>query len=278
VLPRNEAMTIRELIANAGTSIASKDAELLLRHELGRDRAWLLAHDKEEVSPQQTQEFLALVRRRAGGEPLQYIVEEQEFFGLALHVTPAVLIPRPETEHLVSAVLDWSAGIQNLHIADVGTGSGAIAIALAKHLPNAKIRAIDVSPEALSIAHENAVRYEVSDRIIFTKANLLNAISGGFDVVVSNPPYVPSVDAMTMQPEVVQHEPHLALFAGEDGLDIYRRLIPQADDKLRSGGLLAMEIGFGQKEELEELLGDWKNVRFVCDYADIPRVVLAEHA
>jgi release factor glutamine methyltransferase len=162
---------------------------------------------------------------------------------------------------------------------DVGTGTGAIAIALAKHLPHAEVIACDLSPAALEVAKENAAMNQVALR--FTESDLLAAfapeIADGllFDAVVSNPPYIPDGDAAEMQPEVVAYEPHSALFAGTDGLEIYRRLIPQAHAVLRDGGLLAMEIGFGQRDALVVLLRDWVDVKFLNDYANIPRVVLA---
>ena len=204
----------------------------------------------------------------------------QEFFGLELHLTPDVLIPRPETEHLVEAVLEWAKGRGSApRILDVGTGSGAIAIALAKNLPHAHITACDLSPAALAVARSNAAR--LSLQIGFTESDLLSAFPSGepFDVIASNPPYVPQLDAASLQPEVVDHEPHTALFAGDDGLEIYGRLIPQTHAALTRGGLLAMEFGFGQREALRSLLEHgWKNVRFLDDYAGIPRVVLAERA
>jgi len=225
--------------------------------------------------------FLALTARRAAGEPAQYLTGTQEFFGLELRVTPAVLIPRPETEHLVEAALAWSETQRRpLRFLDIGTGSGAIAIAIAVNLPGVEIFAADISSAALDVARENAVRLGVSERIRFVESDLLSALGSAdlpFDAILSNPPYIPSTDAATMQREVVGHEPHTALFAGMDGLDIYRRLIPAAYAALRPGGLLALEIGFGQREALVELLDGWDNVRFVDDYAAIPRVALAEH-
>ncbi|HTV09893.1 MAG TPA: peptide chain release factor N(5)-glutamine methyltransferase [Candidatus Aquilonibacter sp.] len=278
-------MTLRDALLEASTHIARRDAETLLAHALHRDRAWLLAHAEDELAPQDLESFRALTARRANHEPLQYITGTQEFFGLALRVTPDVLIPRPETEHLVEAALDWAHKQADanpnakLQIADVGTGSGAIAIALGSVLEHASITAIDISPAALAIARENDETHRLSKRLRFVEGDLLTPVASErpFDIVISNPPYVALSEAPTLIPEVRDHEPSLALYAGPDGLEIYRRLIPQAYDLLRSGGLLALEIGFGQRESLSDLLSHWKDVHFLEDYASIPRVVLALH-
>jgi release factor glutamine methyltransferase len=269
-------MTVREHLNEAATRIARRDAEVLLGHVLGRDRAWLLGHSEGTLPEVQATAFAALVTRRAGHEPLQYLTEVQEFYGLPLRVTPATLIPRPETEHLVEAVLAWAEGRDSvLRIVDVGTGTGAIAIALAKNLKDTNVAACDLSIEALAVAKQNAQVHQADVR--FVESDLLAAFAGEvFDVVVSNPPYIPAGDAAEMQPEVRDFEPHSALFAGEDGLTIYRRLILEAHAALVPGGLLAMEIGYGQREALRALLAGWNDVRFIDDYAGIPRVVLAE--
>jgi len=274
-------MTVHNLLLEASTLIARRDAELLLAHTLRQPRIWLLAHPEAELTEAEVASFLALTARRAGGEPAQYLTGTQEFFGLELRVTPAVLIPRPETEHLVEAALAWSqTQIKPLRFLDIGTGSGAIAIAIAANEPSSEIIATDISAAALAVASDNALRLGVSDRIRFVECDLLSALDPAdipFDAILSNPPYIPSTDAPTMQREVVAHEPHTALFAGPDGLSIYRRLIPAAYTALHPGGLLALEIGFGQRDALAELLIGWNNVRFVDDYTAIPRVALAEH-
>jgi release factor glutamine methyltransferase len=273
-----QTMTIREHVNEAATRIARRDAEVLLGCVLERDRAWLIGHSEDPVPESEAAAFVALVARRAGHEPLQYLTGVQEFYGLPLHVNPATLIPRPETEHLVEAVIAWAqTQARPLRILDVGTGTGAIAIALAKHLSDVRVSACDLSSAALAVAEENAHIHEAQVR--FVESDLLNAFTGEvFDVIVSNPPYIPTGDAAEMQPEVRDFEPHSALFAGEDGLTIYRRLIVEAHVALAPGGLLAMEIGFGQRDALSALLTSWKDVRFVDDYAGIPRVVLAEKA
>lgn len=276
-------MTLQDALSNASARIARRDAETLLAYALGSERTWVLAHPEAELDTADAEVFFEFAGRRDTGEPLQYITGVQEFYGLELQVTPDVLIPRPETEHLVEAVLAWAATQPGtLRIADIGTGSGAIAIALAAHLPSAALIATDISPSALAVARNNAERLGFGKRIRFVQGDLLSGVDAEiaagmrFDVVASNPPYIPAGDAAEMQREVVAHEPHTALFAGELGLDVYQRLIPAAQSALRDGGLLAMEIGFGQRHALEQLLIGWTDVRFVDDYANIPRIVLAE--
>jgi release factor glutamine methyltransferase len=279
-------MTLREALTEASTRIARRGAETLLAHLLTRDRAWLIAHSDTELSSSLLTTLRSLTARRAAKEPLQYLTGTQEFYGLPLHVTRDTLIPRPETELLVEAVLHWINGRphltgprSSLRILDIGTGTGAIALALATHLPSADITATDLSPAALSIARHNAGRLDLGHRIHFLLSDILAAThfktAAPFDVIVSNPPYVSIYEAATLQPEVIDHEPHLALFAGPNGLDIYRRLIPQARAALRPGGLLALEFGFGQADALTALLADWEAVAIHDDYANIPRIALA---
>jgi release factor glutamine methyltransferase len=256
---------------------AHRDAELLLLHTLQIPRTTLLAHPTRELSAAEESLYESLLQRRLRNEPIQYITGQQEFYGLPFKVTPAVLIPRPETEHLVEAVLHHLPIDQPTKIVDIGTGSGAIAIALAVHLPQAQITALDISPEALAIASTNAETNNVANRITFLQSDLLSAIAyeTPYDAIVSNPPYIPETDSPTLHPEVRDHEPHTALFAGTEGLDIYRRLIPQAHALLKPNGLLSLEIGHGQREALAALLHDWHNVNFVDDLQHIPRVALA---
>jgi release factor glutamine methyltransferase len=284
-------MTLRQALAAAAAQLAddehlrptaARDAELLLLHTLGIVRVTLLAHPDRELTAEQHALFQANIGRRLQQEPIQYITGQQEFYGLMLKVSPAVLIPRPETEHLVEAVLKLLPTDKAVKIADIGTGSGAIAIALAVHLPHAQITALDLSAEALTVAVANARRHGVADRIHFVQSDLLSALvrdeagSGeSFDAIVSNPPYVPESDRDTLHPQVRDHEPAAALFAGADGLDLYRSLIPQARAALKSSGILALEIGHGQREALAELLQGWDDVSFVDDLQQIPRVALA---
>jgi release factor glutamine methyltransferase len=259
---------------------ARRDAELLLLHTLNITRASLLANPTRELTADQLTTYNESITRRLRHEPIQYITGTQEFYGLPLRVTPAVLIPRPETEHLVEAVLARLPHDHPVSIADIGTGSGAIAIALAANLPHAHIAALDLSPTALNIAQSNTATHNLTARIRFLHSDLLAALPPAeqhahFDAIVSNPPYVPLADAASLHPQVREHEPDTALFAGPDGLDIYRRLIPQAHEALKPSGLLALEIGHGQRQALAPLLEGWKDLTFVDDLQGIPRVALA---
>jgi len=280
------SQTIRDLVGEAAERLCAlatgrRDAELLLMRVLGVDRTWLMAHGDAELAPEQIERFEGWVERRAKHEPVQYIVGEVEFYGLTLRVTPDVLIPRPETEHVVEAVVE-KAGERvgheaTIRICDVGTGSGAIAIALATALPQARVTAIDVSPAALAVARENAERHGVAGRVRCVESDLLSAVGGEkFDVVVSNPPYVQNGEVLEVQ--VREYEPHAALFAGPTGLEVYRRLIPEAGNTLVAGGWLVMEVGQGQREAVAELLGGWEQVSFLDDLQGIPRVAIAQRA
>lgn len=255
---------------------ARRDAELLLLHLLGRDRAWLLTHLDDLLPDEYTAAYAQRLARRARQEPVQYILGEQEFWGLKLHVAADVLIPRPETEHLVEAALARLPKGQPAKIADIGTGSGAIALALATERPEAQISALDQSPAALTIALENAQKHGVAGRIRFLASDLLAAVPGErFTMIVSNPPYVPSGEQLEAQ--VRDYEPHSALFAGEDGLAIYRRLIPEAWDALEPGGWLLLEIGHGQRDALAAMLSDWLGAEFLPDLQGILRIAVAQH-
>ncbi len=252
-----------------------RDAELLLRHVLARDRAWLLAHPEWELSLEQADRYNELLRRRRRHEPIQYILGEQEFYGLLLRVTPAVLIPRPETEHLVEAVLARLPHDKVVRIADVGVGSGAIALALAAHLPLARVDAFDISVSALAVAEENARSLGLAERVHCFESDLLaGATFRQYDCITSNPPYV--AEGEHLEPQVLHWEPHTALFAGADGLEIYRRLMPQAALRLAPKGLLALEIGAGQADAVSALLGaksGWSAPEIVCDLQGIARIV-----
>ena len=263
---------------------ARRDAEFLLQHLCEqscpeKNRAWLLAHLDVPAAPEVAGEFRELIRRRLAGEPVQYIVGEAEFYGLPFSVTRDVLIPRPETEHLVEKALQLAGQFISPRIADVGTGSGAIAVALAAHLPNASITATDTSAAALSIARRNAARNGVEHRIRFLAGDLLAPIDGeSFEMVVSNPPYVSNEDRNSLAVEVRDYEPEGALFAGGDGLAVYRRLIPAAFDALVPGGFIALEIGHGQRDFLCAQLeaSSFRSIEFLADLQGIPRVAVAQ--
>ena len=255
---------------------ARRDADVLLMHTRKKSRAWLMAHGDELLSDELFLSYTELLERRRRGEPIQYITGETEFYGLPFRVMPEVLIPRPETEHLVEKVIELAARFEQPRIVDVGTGSGAIAVALAHEWLSAVITAIDLSSSALAIARENAKRNEVDLR--FLDGDLLAPVAGEcFEIVVSNPPYVPSGDRATLSVEVREYEPALALFAGDDGLDVYCRLIPAAFGALVPGGYVALEIGYGQSKAITELLAKagFEQIEFVPDLQGIPRVACA---
>lgn len=327
----------------AGTGSPRLNAEVLLMFTLGCDRAYLYAHPELELSAEEHARYQSALEERARGKPAQYITGHQEFWGLDLLVSPAVLIPRPETEHVVETVLELaragSAGVSPataappvaslichpeqpspearraealseaeggegpalrslldarhspLRIVDVGTGSGCIALALAKELPGADVIGLDISAAALELARANAARLQLDQRVRFVESNLLASLqpaagsrqpparsevkATGFDFVVSNPPYVGSSAPEKVQREVREFEPRVAVFAGESGLEVYRRLIPQARQHLAPGGWLVMEIGFSMEAAVRYLLADWQEVRVTHDLQGIPRVVAA---
>lgn len=282
-------MRLREWLAQAEAQLSSGphperarvDGETLLLHLIGKNKAWLMAHADEDFAGCTAIRFASLLERRRKGEPIQYITGEAEFFGLPFRVTRDVLIPRPETEHLVEKTTQLAASFAQPRIVDVGTGSGVIAIALAVHLPNAHITAIDISEAALTVARDNATRSHVSDRIRFLEGDLLNPVADeNFDIVVSNPPYVPESDRASLAVEVRDHEPALALFASGDGLSIYRCLIPAAFEVLATGGFIVLEIGYGQQQAVRALLADagFADIQFISDLQSIPRVAVGKRS
>jgi release factor glutamine methyltransferase len=284
-------------------------AELLLLHVLCRNRTWLYAHPEEIISETQAKNFVDLIIRRAAGEPTQHLTGKQEFWGLEFEVTPDVLIPRPETEHVIEVSLDRLAlrelrsgrpqttSGEGLQIADIGTGSGCIAIALAKELPAAKIYATDISFAALKIASRNAARHGLGDNFCTLLGNLLDSFAGNspaaefagtplatcqppmlFDLIASNPPYIGRREAPSLPREVRDHEPHPALFGGEEGYELYADLIAQSAQHLKPGGILVLELGHNTLPAVQPLLDakDWTNVAVTNDLAGIPRVLAAE--
>jgi|CZKL01.1.fsa_nt_gi release factor glutamine methyltransferase len=267
---------------------ARRDAELLLRHVLRYERAALIARRDEQLDDLSSSRYGALLERRKSGEPIQYIFGETEFYGLPFRVTRDVLIPRSETEHLVEKVLELASKFKQPRVVDVGTGSGAIAVAVAHSISDATVTAIDLSSAALAVAAANAKLNVVDERIRFLRGDLLQPISASgpsdtssaenrFEIVVSNPPYVPTRDESSLAVEVRQYEPRMALFAGDDGLDVYRRLIPQAFDVLVSGGYVALEIGYGQAGAVRTLLHEsgFEQSEFTLDLQSIDRVASA---
>ena len=267
-------------------------AELLLLHTLGRDRTWLYAHPEEPLTDAEAQRFLALATRRAAGEPTQHLTGKQEFWGLELEVTADVFIPRPETEHVIEVALDRLAleELRNgrprlttgkgLRIADIGTGSGCIAIALAKELPAAEIYATDISRAALEVAQRNALRHGVAERISLAECSLLGNSDAAcfFDLILSNPPYVGRREAASLAREVREHEPEIALYGGEEGYEFYGELIAEAARRLKRQGVLVVELGHDSLPAVRALLepAEWINVGVTNDLAGIPRVIAAE--
>jgi release factor glutamine methyltransferase len=257
------------------------NAELLIMFTLDCDRAYLYAHPERELTSDEIRRYDEAISRRITGVPAQYITGHQEFWGMDLIVSPAVLIPRPETEHLVETVLDLAkqTGVSaphELQIVDVGTGSGAIAIALAKELPTAEIHATDISGEALEVARANAARHGLASRIEFRQRDLLEGFSpASFDFVVSNPPYVGESEEESVQLEVRKFEPRNAVFAGPSGLEIIERLIPQAQTVLKPGGWLVFEISGTIADRVRALLSSWSEVEIRNDLQGIARVAVA---
>jgi release factor glutamine methyltransferase len=286
-------VTIIETINKAAARLSAHkvdnarwDAELLLCHVLGRDRAWLLAHIQDQIDEQSLRLYERVIDRRAVREPLQYITGKQEFWGLPFKVTPDVLIPRPETEFVVEATLKAVSMAISPVIIDVCTGSGCIAISLAKELLNAQVFATDRSEQALGIARENARMNQVADRIRFLFGNLFSPIEeldlrGKVDVITANPPYIPMGDLAALQPEVRDFEPEMALIAGPQGTEIGTAIIQQAPEFLKQGGTLIMEMGMGQTAGFSSIIndtGNYKTIEIIKDLAGIERVLVARKA
>ena len=313
----------------ANVSSHTLAAELLLLHATGRTRTSLYSHPEDQLTESESQNYFSLIERRAAGVPTQHLTGKQEFWGLEFEVTPDVLIPRPETEHVIEVALDRLAlrdlraeksqimSGEGLLIADVGTGSGCIAIALAKELPEANLYALDISHAALAVAQRNAARLGFSSRITFLESNLLENLSALgaqhatslhgtesamqraqksptsddqppltshrsplFDLIVSNPPYIGRHEAATLAREVRDHEPAIALFGGEEGYELYADLITQSASNLKPGGVLVLELGHDSLAAVQPLLDTptWTAIGVINDLATIPRVIAAEKA
>lgn len=267
--------TLAQALAQAHTlGLARIDAQLLLLHTVGRagnDRAWLLAHDTDALAPAEHAHFLALCQRRMAGEPVAYLTGHKEFYGLALQVDASVLDPRPDTETLVDWALEVIAPLPSPRVVDLGTGSGAIALALQSHRPTAQVLAVDASSDALSVAQANAQRLGLPVR--FALSNWLadvDGVEGTFDAIVSNPPYIPSADPHLA---ALTHEPLQALASGADGLDDIRTIVAQAPAHLAPGGWLLLEHGYDQAEAVRALLSQrgFSQVQSHNDLAGIAR-------
>jgi release factor glutamine methyltransferase len=280
-------------LRDAGVPSFTLAAELLLLHAVVRDRTWLYAHPEEPISDARAQRFSSFLARRAAGEPTQYITGKQEFWGLEFEVTPDVLIPRRETEHVVEVALDRLAvrEIRNgrkqtltgdgLQVVDIGTGSGCIAIALAKELPAARFVATDISAAALHVAQRNAVRHGFGERLHFVQTNLfddLKVAAGNFDLIVSNPPYIGRNEMGSLMREVRDHEPEVALYGGEEGYEFCADLIAQATQHLKPRGLLVLELGHNSLPAVRPLLEPphWTHAAVTNDLSGIARVIAAD--
>jgi release factor glutamine methyltransferase len=277
---------LKQALASAVERLESADvgsprlnAETLLMFVLGVNRAYLYAHPERELTSEERAGYDDVIAQRSTGMPSQYITGHQEFWGLDFVVSPAVLIPRPETEHLVETVLELAPGVAAPRIVDVGTGSGCIALALANELKAAEVFGVDLSVDALEVARANAARLQLDGRVKFLHSNVLEALAGvrDFDFVVSNPPYVGKNEADKVQRSVFEFEPRMAVFSGESGLDVIGPLIEQAHEALKPGGWLAMEIGYSMRDTVLELLIPtmWEDMRVAPDLQGIPRVVAA---
>lgn len=269
-------------LLDAGIDTGSLEASLLLGRATGLDRLRLINRTAEELGAADWDQFQGLLERRLLREPLQYILGETEFMGLVFEVTPQVLIPRPDTEALVEAILDLEeekGDTEVIRVADVGTGSGAIAISLAKSLPYMQVLATDISPEAIAVAQMNAARHEVTDQITFRQGDGLAALEGRFHYLVSNPPYIAEADLPGLEPEVRDYEPIAALTPGLDPLRWYRTFATEGAAFVEPGGWLAVEVGAGQAEDVSALLeaaGHWEHLVVKHDLGRIDRVVMAQ--
>ena len=251
------------------------DAEVLARHALGWDRARLLADGRDPMPAEVDRRFSALIERRATREPVAFITGHREFWGLDFDVSPDVLIPRPETELIVEAVCERRGRREHVRtIVDVGTGSGCLAIVLSREFSAARVIATDISAAALSIAAGNASRHQVERQVTFVRGDLLEPVQGPIDVIVSNPPYVPS--GVELSPDIVRYEPPVALYSGHDGLTLLKRLVAGAGARLANDGLFVVEFGLGQDDEVQTFAREagWRDVTIKEDLQGIPRVAV----
>lgn len=265
-----------DALRNAGVDTPILDAEMLLSLATGHPRIHLIAHPQEPVAAETANIYLDYIHRRTDRTPLAYITGEREFHGLRFYVGSGVLVPRSETEVLVDFAVERLSGIEKPIVADVGTGSGIIALSVAVSAPNARIYASDVSDAALINASRNAEMLGVAGSVVFEKGSLLEPFGNMlFDVILSNPPYIPTEEIGSLQPEISRWEPREALDGGADGLDAYRALVPESYDKLAKGGFLAVEVGMGQSDRVSGIFADYgfRDLDTIKDLAGIERVV-----
>jgi release factor glutamine methyltransferase len=267
-------------LEKAGIPEARREAASLLRYVIGRPASFLIAHPDYRLTPDESAKFENAVRRRENREPFQLIVGTQEFYGLDFEVAAGVLIPRPETEILVEKAVNILYGLSEPRILEIGVGTGCIIVSVLHSVPAARAIGVDISDKALELAARNAARHGVSERLFLRKTDLFEGISGAFAMIVSNPPYVPAADATSLQPEVIDFDPPKALFGGEDGLEMIRRVLTESPKHIDPGGYLLMEFGFGQETSVKDLLadGNWGEIEILDDLQGIPRTLVARRA
>ena len=267
-------------LLQAGCDKPKLDAELLMAHVLGVSRIGLITRADKEITEAQKTAFEALLARRIQREPVAYIVGEKEFWSMRFKVSPATLCPRPDTEIMIESALKLFPRDAALNIADLGTGTGAILLALLSEFPNARGTAVDISPQALEIAKENGRNLGLASRADFLLGSWLETLSGSFDLIVSNPPYIESSLLPELSPEVAVFEPKSALDGGKDGLDAYREIVPQLRERLRPGGWVILEVGVGQVPAIANLMSeqDLQVTSIAKDYQGIDRCVIAQRA
>ena len=264
-------------LRTAGIDEPRREASSLLAFAIRKEPVFLIAHPEYELTDTEAAAFEQVIARRAGREPFHYIVGKKEFFGLDLEVARGVLIPRPETEILVEDAISILSEMNEPAFFEVGVGSGCIAVSILHHVRNGRAVGVDISDEALAIAARNANRHGVADRLMLRKTDVYEGLAETFDLIVSNPPYIPDADLARLQAEVGRFEPHAALFGGDDGLDVVRRIVDGAPEFLRNGGYLLIEIGFGQAVSVKDMfdMEHWESVEFVPDMQNIPRIAKA---
>jgi release factor glutamine methyltransferase len=268
-----------EILQTAGIAEPRREAASLLAFALGKNQTFLVAHSEYELSEREEKHFYNLVERRRRREPFQYITGCQEFYGLDFEVSPAVLIPRPETELIVESAIEILRGKENTLFCEVGVGSGCISVSILHEVKEARAVGLDISVEALEVAKLNAQRHKVLDRFEMKISNVFASLKNeSFDLIVSNPPYIPLQEIENLQPEVRDFEPLKALTDNRNGLSIVEKIIDQSPQFLKSGGFLLMEIGFDQSDKVREMFASqkWQTVEFLPDLQGIPRMVKAK--
>jgi len=275
----NALKAATEILRESGIAEARREAGSLLAFVLKKDRTFLITRDDYELSATETASFQKVLQRRAAREPLQYITGKQEFYGLDFEVSPGVLIPRPETEMIVENALEILKPLENPSFCEIGVGSGCISVAILCNVETASAIGLDVSEKALEIAEKNAKKHTVADRFSLKRSDVFEVLTDEkFDLIVSNPPYIPRADIENLQAEVRDFEPLNALTDGGDGLSIIEKIVAGAPRFLKSRGFLLMEIGFGQADDVKRLFEEkiWRAVEILPDLQGIPRMVRAQ--